>query len=119
MRGAFIAVVMLIVSGQAAVAQQNSYSGATLLNPCKLLVDTNSTENIFMQGVCDGIVGSAYFFLADIGFCPPQGASRAQSLRVVIQYVERNPQNQHLHLATLAERAFKEAWPCPAQPQRR
>lgn len=118
MRALFFAIAMLIVGGQQSVAQQNSNSGAALLNACKLL-DTSSNENLFLQGVCSGIVGAVYFHFAGVLFCPPDGVTRAQNSRVVTQYVERNPQIQNLNLAELAERAFKEAWPCPAQQQRR
>jgi hypothetical protein len=118
MRAAFIAFVMLIMSGQQTMAQVDPLSGATLLNACKLY-DSQSNNNLYRQGVCVGIIGAMFFSASGSSFCPPPSVSNTQANRVVIQYVERTPRDQHLQLAELAERAFVDAWPCPAQQQRR
>lgn len=123
MRGAFIAVVMLIISGQQTMAQQNVNSGAALLAECKRFAnDENANVNALealQRGVCIGIISASWYHTADRSFCPPQSISTTQNTRVVVRYMEQRPQDQHLLLAELAERAFKEAWPCPTQPQRR
>ncbi|MFN8702700.1 MAG: Rap1a/Tai family immunity protein [Rhodospirillales bacterium] len=100
------------------MAQQNPLSGAALINACKL-PDNQSTQDLYKQGVCAGIVSASFYHKAGSSFCPPQDVTLAQVRRIVIQYVDRLPRDQHLDLSELADRSLSEAWPCPAQPQRR
>jgi Rap1a immunity proteins len=68
----------------------------------------------FAAGQCFGITQRlAWTRGPQIGiFCPPDGATHGQMLRVVVRYIEEHPQDMHEAFALLAYRALHEVWPC-------
>lgn len=117
-------IAVFICVSYSASAQSTSTSGARYLVPCQLAtgVRQSATTDLIEamdQGICVGILRAAFYFTAGTSFCPPNEVTAGQINRVVVQYLEQRPQDQHLHLAELAERAWIAAWPCRNQPQRR
>jgi hypothetical protein len=47
--------------------------------------------------------------------CPPKGSDRAQSIRVVVQYIDSRPARLHENFPDLAQEALRAAWPCNAK----
>lgn len=45
--------------------------------------------------------------------CIPAEATPEQLAKVLIKYINENPQMQHLAAFLLAHNSFKAAWPCP------
>jgi Rap1a immunity proteins len=97
------------------VEAQEAGTGNSVFNACKLATRDNSprnTNDMLLLGICFGNVDATFYHLANQSFCPPDGVTNVQGVRVLVRYMESNPQEHHLKIAELAERAFKWAWPC-------
>jgi len=75
-----------------------------------------STDEIYAQGRCVGVVDALAFVSGDLPsnlrFCFPQEVTTGQSIRVAVPYIERHPQRRHEDFRLIALEAFHEAWPC-------
>jgi hypothetical protein len=113
-RPAVLGVVALLLAA-AGDARAQMTTGNDALQPCLAhLMDAPS--DIYRQGVCMGTVGALVFFSQDLfpayRFCPPNGGTYGQALRVVVAYMQRNPGRLHLDFQLLVIEALREAWPC-------
>ncbi len=94
-------------------------SGTLLLESCKAAEATQDaiakggsaapgTE--YDIGYCVGLVqGVAY---VSSSYCSPEEVTISQDVRIVVKYLEENPEKLHLHAARLAEDALTKAFPC-------
>ncbi|MBN9598016.1 MAG: hypothetical protein J0G36_22035 [Afipia sp.] len=108
--------IFTLFSSSASHAQKPEYgSGNYMLKHCQHFLQENYRYDPF-DGECSGIVSTAMFFgkslPPDFRFCVPESASLGQAIRIVIKYMESNPQLLHLDLRGLATTALHEAWPC-------
>jgi hypothetical protein len=75
-----------------------------------------NTDTALESGVCIGIVAAlaaaARAFPPGFSTCVPQGVTYGQMIRVVVAYIERQPQQMHEDLRQLTILALHEAWPC-------
>lgn len=112
--------LILIVSGPAS-AQTSNYDSANKVLPyCKAVIEQKanpSLTEVYDRGFCLGTMttlramGPA--FNADARFCPPERATVGQATRVVVQFMEANPQLLHEEFMWLAVQALRVTWPCP------
>lgn len=110
--GVFGAVFIAFTQG--AYAQLSPSMTANVILPgCRQFITDRSTQNLFNQGMCAGIVFSLSA-LPDkmLGYCVPDNTTVEQSVRVVIVYVERHPARMHEAFNILAADALREAWHC-------
>jgi hypothetical protein len=66
----------------------------------------------FCSGVVHGLVAVGPLLPANLQFCPPQASNPSQLARVVVQYIEAEPQRMHEDFRQLTLEAFHDAWPC-------
>jgi hypothetical protein len=90
-------------------------TGNDYLPGCKAFI-AHAADQQFSQGTCAGTV-MAQMFLAyaqrpETASCPPEGATVNQGVRVVIQFLEANPQRLHESFNWLVVYALRSAWPC-------
>ena len=45
-------------------------------------------------------------------FCPPDGTTNGQAVRIVVKYLRDHPEELHKHDSVLAFTALKAAFPC-------
>lgn len=64
------------------------------------------------KGFCYGAVSVTINMRLTETFCLPASVNLLQALRVTVEYMEQKPQELHLHLADVTERALARAWPC-------
>jgi hypothetical protein len=73
------------------------------------LTDTRATlKQINAQGYCRGAVEA----LIVTKYCPPEGVTIGQAVRVVVQYIDNQPSRLNEAFAILASEALQGAWPC-------
>jgi hypothetical protein len=62
------------------------------------------------------MIETAMFFspnlLPDVRACPPAQGSILESARVLLRYLDQNPDRLNVPGITLAFEAFRDAWPC-------
>lgn len=74
------------------------------------IIDYNRVLNTF-PGMVDPKKDVAMTFSI---FCPPNSLGSAEADALLRQYIERHPDQRSRATASLAARAFAEAYPCPA-----
>jgi len=107
------AAVVLLGQQGAAVAQSRDIVSANYVMPgCRELVGRGQRE-LGLQGLCHGIVGIMFnFWPSQLGICFPDGTNVEQAVRVVIRYIDRQPERMNEEFFQLAIEALQQAWPC-------
>lgn len=106
-----LAVAVLVLAATSARAQEDKDSANWVMPGCYAVLQM---DDVFRAGVCTGIVRTLW----EIGgrgtriVCSPSGATQAQAIRVVIQYIEARPARMHEPFTQLAIEALAAAWPC-------
>jgi Ssp1 endopeptidase immunity protein Rap1a len=92
--------------------------GADAQRDCQLLVEGSFRDSgeARSAGSCEGMVETAMLFApnlpADVRACPPAQGSILASAKVLLRYLEQNPDRLNEPGITLAIEAFRDAWPC-------
>lgn len=117
MRAYFIAASLALL----AVGTANGSvvdTGADAQRDCELLVEGSFRDNVEARsaGACEGMIETAMFFApnlpADVRACPPALGSVLESARVLLRYLDQNPDRLNMPGITLAFEAFRVDWPC-------
>jgi hypothetical protein len=120
-RGAFpfsIIVVALLLNCRIASAQQDQYSGNSVMPDCReeaaLIPFSNpSNEHNDLAHFCLGIiVGLNYLGRSDGTICVPVGETRQQVVGAVVQYIDGQPARMNESFVPLAIEALQATWPC-------
>ncbi len=97
------------------------YSGDRIFPACEQdLADyannRNATGNTFFQGLCVGMVATTFLYAESrpdlFKVCVPKEAEVSQAIRVVVQYVDRHPEQLHEDSRRIVLIAMQQAWPC-------
>jgi hypothetical protein len=92
--------------------------GADAQRDCQFLVEGSFHDDNEARaaGSCEGMVETAMLFSpnmpADVRACPPTLGSVTESAKVLLQYLDKNPDRLDEAGITLAIEAFRDAWPC-------
>src|ERR1700712_1378319 len=111
-----IACLALLVFGKASATVVDKGSDAR--RDCELLVEGSFHDYGEAQsaGACEGMMRTAVFFspdlLPEVRACPPPQGNILESARVLLRYLDQNPDRLDAPGITLAFEAFRDAWPC-------
>ena len=111
----FLRTVVLIAStivGDAAVARPEVDSAIFIMPGCRaFLAETRpSRVDQWKQILCSGVVGAIAY--AGSRICSPPDESNAQTVRVVVKYIDERPQRHHESFKKLALEALQANFPC-------
>jgi hypothetical protein len=97
-----------IVTPASAQPDDQLRSATFVIDHCRRVATdgTGSAEGIYCAGQVAGLFDAGRYLVPSARFCPPQGSTRHQALRVVITFLDANP------LSPLALEAMRKAWPC-------
>jgi hypothetical protein len=105
-----LAITTVMLSGNSAFSDY--YSGNRLLEYC----NPNSSKRDICTGYVAGTIGAIdtrnIWENIDSGICVPKEASLGQSIKVVVKYLETNPDKLHLSASSNVLNAFLDAFPC-------
>jgi hypothetical protein len=111
---AFVGTVFLALGGAAAAQSPDGW-----FLGCKAFAEgrPNTQPQLygmahFCSGVVDGLVAVGPLLPANLQFCPLEASSPSLLARVVVLYVEAQPQRMHEDFRQLTLEAFHNAWPC-------
>ena len=115
--------VYIIVAGLALSVIGNACgtvvdTGADAQRSCQLLIEGKFADfdNARSAGSCEGMVETAMVFSpnlpAGVRGCPPAQGSILESAKVLLRYLDQNPDRLNEPGITLALAAFRDAWPC-------
>jgi hypothetical protein len=107
-----VLIAALMLSGGAAIAATYQSDTANYVMPgCRTYVSEPPIQgDLFKTGWCAGLVAGLVFTAT--GSCIPPEATKSQTVRVVLQYIDARPSRMHEDFTTLALEALKAAWPC-------
>lgn len=107
-------VLSVIGRGSATVVDK----GTDAQRSCELLVQNSfrDQDEARSAGACEGMIETAMLFSpnlpVDVRGCPPAQGSRLQSAKVLLRYIDNNPDRVKEPGITIALEAFRDAWPC-------
>jgi hypothetical protein len=93
-------------------------TGADAQRYCQLLIGGSFHDygEARSAGSCEGMVETAMLFSpnlpADVRACPPAQGSILESVKVLLRYLDNNPDRLNEAGITLAIEAFRNDWPC-------
>ena len=109
---ATFALALLFLQASAASAQVGS--GNDLLQACNAnLAGIPEGNNFYCLGVVTTVLQLQSKLDEQDKFCPPSQISVQQAVRVIVKFLNSNPEALHLKASTLTVSALKQAWPCP------
>ena len=106
--------MLVVTAGLLSVnsAYSDYYSGNKLLEYC----NPNSSNRDICTGYVAGTRGALDTWKIweniDSGICVPKAVSLGQSIKVVVKYLEANPDKLHLSASSNVLNAFADAFPC-------
>jgi hypothetical protein len=116
MRVCIIAGLALLVVGKAQGSVVDAAADAQ--RNCELMVKGSFHDNAEARsaGECGGMIESAMFFSSslppDVRACPPELGSTLESAKVLLRYLDKNPDRLEQPGITVVFEAFRDAWPC-------
>ena len=111
-----VASLALLVIGKANGTVVDT--GADAQRYCELLVDGTFHDYVEARsaGACEGMIETAMLISpnlpVDVRACPPGSGSILESAKVLLRYLDQNPDRLEVPGITLALEAFRGAWPC-------
>jgi len=108
-RRPWLILFILAMFPQAAFAGPDANSANSRMEGCR--PHPNKLPD-FMDGICLGEVVA--ILNTDEKVCIPDGVNAGQASRVVLEWLDRHPDLQHLDFALLAAFALETTWPCKA-----
>jgi hypothetical protein len=103
-----------------ASAQQDTHSGNYLIDACRVVASgaTPKRDGTLLAGICLGEIealsGIAHGLEDDrLRSCVPSTATRLQTAKVIVAYLDQNPARLHEPFIRLVLEALARAWPCP------
>jgi len=106
--------LLLVGRGSATVVVK----GSEAQRSCQLLVQESFRDQgeARSAGSCEGMIETAMLFSpnlpAEVRACPPAQGSVLQSAKVLLRYLDKNPDRVSEPGITIAIEAFRDAWPC-------
>jgi hypothetical protein len=120
-----LAAIGLMVCSTGALSIELKNDGNELLEQCRIATDQNTIENVdnaLIMGYCLGkiqgirqtldIFSYNYNLPPEQKVCIPTNVTNGQAARIVVKFLEDNPDQLHLSQTVLAIQAFKTAFPC-------
>jgi Rap1a immunity proteins len=92
--------------------------GTDAKKSCEILVQNSFRDQgeARSAGACEGMIETAMIFSpnlpAGVRACPPAQGGALQSAKVLLRYLENNPDRESEPGITVAIEAFRDAWPC-------
>ena len=111
-----VASLALLVVGNARATVVDS--GADAQKYCQLFVEGSfrDYDEARSAGSCEGMLETAMLFSpnlpADVRACPPAQGSVLESAKVLLRYLDQNPDRLNEAGITLVLEAFRDAWAC-------
>ena len=111
-----VAGLALSVIGRASATVVDA--GTEAQKSCELLVQGSFRDQgeARSAGSCEGMIETAMLFSpnlpADVRACPPAQGSVLESAKVLLRYLDNNPERLNQPGITVAIVAFRDAWPC-------
>jgi hypothetical protein len=109
---------MLALTATAAHPAEQDVSANAILPGCKAMLrekNISDPDHHFRMGHCAGILTALTHFTRLFGACRPDNVTAGQVIRVVVTYIERQPERWHEDFRDLALAAMRSAWPCKQQ----
>ena len=112
-------LLLMLVFAFAIPAHAAMNTGSDLLRACEIAVDQSFDVNITQAmegGFCMGLAAS-FIDLdrvsgTDVKWCVPERVTVGQGIRVLLKYMNANPEKLHLNSIIVAALAFQSSFPC-------
>jgi hypothetical protein len=110
---------LLLLGAAGPSAAQSDDSGNSIREMCKVHVQPGGSKGSLeagYSGFCLGLITATLYLGQELPestkFCIPKGVTVGQGIRVLLKYIEANPELAHRRAEALAIAAFRKSWPC-------
>jgi Ssp1 endopeptidase immunity protein Rap1a len=101
-------------------AQEKTYNGNDLIEACRVIAsgDAASARDPLQVGICLGEIDALYWYAPgaydeNLRSCPPEEEVSPQLLaKIIVDYLDQNPDRRTEPFEGLALEAFAHKWPC-------
>jgi hypothetical protein len=95
------------------LSQDLDTTGRGMLSRCKEATEDQPPQRMgYLQGFCSGVVLSTIVYSPGRLVCHPADADVTDGVRVLVKYMEENPQELQEDISLLSIKALHQAWPC-------
>jgi hypothetical protein len=112
----------LLALGTTVAAEQPDYRSANAwFLGCKAFAENNArtvelmVDGSYCGGIVHGLSAVSQVLPPKMQYCAPVTSTASQLMRVVVRYIEAQPQRMHEDLRQLVLEAFHNAWPRPCR----
>jgi hypothetical protein len=114
MRAKLFAVAIIGLIGPANAQSPDQTSANAVMPGCVQTLGSGlaSFEGGYCLGLVRAIAALGPLLNHELRFCPPHGVTAGQDLRVVVDFINRNPGRMHEIFDVLALEAFRNSWRC-------
>jgi Rap1a immunity proteins len=115
---AYVIAVGLALSVTGSASGKVVETGADLQKYCRPLIEGSfhDSDEARSAGSCEGVVATTMAFSpnlpAEVRACPPAQGSISESVKILLQYLDKNPDRLNEPAISVAIEAFRDAWPC-------
>jgi hypothetical protein len=124
----FVALVLVLALPSACTHAQDT--GIDLQHECQAVLATDrTTEQSIQASHCLGYISGAAFSISmwqgfnkgksrgleDVPACLPEKGTNEEYIKVVLRYLDKNPNRLHVSYGVLVFLAFNDAYPCTAK----
>jgi predicted TIM-barrel enzyme len=122
MRRMLIVITAMATIACQAHAQEKTYKGNDLIEACRVVASggTPSADNAVRVGACLGEIEALNWIAPgvrneNLSSCAPDEISKQQLAKIVVDYLDQNPDRRTEPFEGLALEAFAHKWPCPTR----
>jgi len=107
-------IAAFVLNSDFAFAESDFNSANYIMPGCRVLLEPDPPKDMnakFLSAQCGAIVGGLVY-ASSSNVCAPKDATREQSVRVVVKYIDDLPARLHEPFFALALEALRAVWPC-------
>jgi hypothetical protein len=102
-----VSSLLLGVTATSASSEPDVMSASYVMKGCRSIIIKQKLD--FAQGYC---IGSVHVLFDLPVICYKKGVTVGHAVRIVIRYIDNNPERQHENFNGLALEALQASWPC-------
>ena len=110
----FVLIMAMIFKSEITLADIDRSSADYLMSGCRAFLQPSSPSPVFtvmlLTAECNGVIEGLIYARTTV--CLPEGATSAQAIRVVVEYIDDRPARLHENFKALALEALQAVFPC-------
>lgn len=118
MKRSILIAMILLISVEASADEVDVFSQGGLLESCEAAAENEGAARVqtpclfYTAGTVEAYLGAFQVEKRSLPFCPPDGITTHQVVRIAVKYFRDHPETDHHPAAASIIRALYNAYPC-------